>query len=989
MIKTISLFVAFFATFVTFSQNYWQQEVNYTIEVKLNDQNHTISAFESFEYINHSPNTLDFLYIHLWANAYRNGETALGKQLYANNEKLLSYGEEEDRGGIDSLDFKVNGQSVKMEYDPEHIDICKIYLNTPLKSGERITVTTPYKIKIPSGEISRLGHIGQSYQITQWYPKPAVYDQNGWNQIPYLNQGEFYSEYGSFDVSITLPKNYVVGATGDLQTQSEIDFLNDLAAKTANKFKNGEFNRPKGTDKASYPESSSEFKTIRYTQQRVHDFAWFADKRYEVLKGEVELPHSKRKVTSWALFTPRNAWVWEKSIEYINDGTYYYSLWNGDYPYNQVTAVDGTISAGGGMEYPNVTVIGNTGSAMGLEVVIVHEVGHNWFYGILGSNERVHGWMDEGLNTLNEMRYVQTKYPNNTELSDMVLNGRFHLNGLNHHDQGDISTLLITLLGEDQPIETHSAKFTSINYGIIMYQKTGLIFHYLKDVLGENEFDKAMQAYFEAWKFKHPQPENLKAVLEQSTGKNLSWLFKDLIQETRHLDFKVKKVKSTENGTDIVLKNKGQVISPVKIRVEANGKSEELVSENIARKVTLHSQLKDVNLVVVDPNKQVPEIRRSNNTWDKSWMFNKKEPITYEFFFGDHERNKSNNFWTPILAANGHDRFMIGIASHNIGVPLKKYQYLLAPMFSFGRQSVSGIGELSYTFLPAKQIKLTRIGVSVKSFKNADLEKNRAYFVGLSPYLYLKLGNRSNIGPLSQSLLLQTMYRYDQFDRMKEEHVGGYLSYNLRYNKPNYAFEMNLRTDVLAEVNVNEQLGRSSAEINYKYKYAKNKVPSWMEFRAYIGYNWMYNNIPSYDLRYQLSMSGANGAQDLFLEEYFFNRTGNTQRMENMGGFKNTSYYGATSSWLAAGNFYMQMPFKPKMFGIYADWGTFDNGTKLEPIADAGIAVRLGKVLGVYFPVWMSKDLNDSYGTAKYGEKIRFSMKINVVNKPLSIPGIF
>ena len=168
------------------------------------------------------------------------------------------------------------------------------------------------------------------------------------------------------------------------------------------------------------------------------------------------------------MFTPRNKGLWSKSIEYINDATFYYSKWNGDYPYNQVTAVDGTISAGGGMEYPNVTVIGNSSSPMELEVVIVHEVGHNWFYGQLGSNERVHGWMDEGMNTLNEIRYVQTKYPNNTALSDMVLNGRFHLNDLDHHDMADISYRAIAGIGEDQPIETHSARFTSANYGICL-----------------------------------------------------------------------------------------------------------------------------------------------------------------------------------------------------------------------------------------------------------------------------------------------------------------------------------------------------------------------------------------------------------------------------------------------------------------------------------------------------------------------------------------
>lgn len=208
-----------------FSQSYWQQEVNYKIQVKLDDVNHMLSGYEEFEYINNAPNSLDRIYIHLWPNAYRNGKSALAKQQYADGKKILRFGEEKDLGWIDSLDFKVDGQAVKWSFDTNNQDICILILANSLKSGEGIRVSTPFKVKIPSGEISRLGHIGQSYQITQWYPKPAVYDKNGWNAMPYLNQGEFYSEYGSFDVSITLPSNYVVGATGDLQTPSEIDFL--------------------------------------------------------------------------------------------------------------------------------------------------------------------------------------------------------------------------------------------------------------------------------------------------------------------------------------------------------------------------------------------------------------------------------------------------------------------------------------------------------------------------------------------------------------------------------------------------------------------------------------------------------------------------------------------------------------------------------------------------------------------------------------------
>ena len=205
---TIALFIS--SPFFSFCQDYWQQEVNYTINVELDDQSHELLGDISFEYINHSPDTLKELYIHLWPNAYSNGKTALAGQLSDDWRNKLNNESSRDRGYIDSLSFHFDGQAISHTFYNGHIDIALIKLLNPLLPETSIIVSTPFRVQIPSGLISRLGHIGQSYQITQWYPKPAVYDKNGWNPIPYLNQGEFYSEFGSFDVSITLPDNYVV-----------------------------------------------------------------------------------------------------------------------------------------------------------------------------------------------------------------------------------------------------------------------------------------------------------------------------------------------------------------------------------------------------------------------------------------------------------------------------------------------------------------------------------------------------------------------------------------------------------------------------------------------------------------------------------------------------------------------------------------------------------------------------------------------------------
>jgi hypothetical protein len=991
MKNSILAFFLFAISGISVAQKYWQQEVNYTIQVKLDDVNHSISGFEEFEYVNNSPDQLDRIYMHLWPNAYRNGKTALGKQQYKGGEMLLTFGEEKDKGGIDSLDFKINNMSVKWEYDAKNPDICIIYLPVPLKAGERLSVTTPFKVKLPSGKISRLGHIDQSYQITQWYPKPAVYDKNGWNPIPYLNQGEFYSEYGSFDVSITLPKNYVVGATGDLQTESEIEFLNAKAEETNSRL--DEMKDSKG--KTPFPPSDAEFKTIRYVQSDVHDFAWFADKRFAVLKGIVNLPTSKRRITSWAMFVPQNAYTWQHALEYINDGTYYYSLWNGDYPYNNVTAVDGTISAGGGMEYPNVTVIGNASSKEELEVVIVHEVGHNWFYGILGSNERVHGWMDEGMNTLNEVRYIQTKYPNNTRMSDMVLNGKFHMNDLDHHDMGDISYRMVAALAEDEPIETHSADFGPANYGVIMYQKTGLVFYYLKDYLGDELFDKCMHAYFEEWKFKHPQPEDMKATLERESGKDFGWLFKDLIQTTNHIDYKLKSVRSGENSKTVTVKNVGQVDGPIEINALKDGKVIQTKWVEPGQKKSKVEMTAEADHIQIDASKDIPEMYRQNNNWYADGMFKKLEPVKMEFLIGDKEADKTNLFWTPIIAGNFYDKFMIGAAVHNMGIPFNKLQYLVAPMYSFGRQMVSGIAEVSYTTLPKRNLKLSRFGVSIKSFKmdsSSTIRKSDGAYLAIAPYYFTKIGNRKN-SPFSHSFLIQGIAKYDIYSKLQDDYIGGFAKYTFELNKPDHKLSIALRNDMIKAQNV--EMSRVNVESTYRFRYMRNKMKRWVEIRGFIGNTYRFKNTSGENAyRYAMSMSGTDGAQDLFFEDYYFGRglvdgIWSQQRDENMGGFKSTSYYGTTTQWMGAGNFYLQLPIpKIGIFGLFADAGVFHNGTTINSAINMGVGIRLAKVFGLYFPVWMSKELDNSFGNSNYAERIRFTLKINVVNKGLKLSSL-
>ncbi|MEC9159075.1 MAG: M1 family peptidase, partial [Bacteroidota bacterium] len=305
--------------------SYFQQKVDSYINVSLDDKNHFLNGDIKVIYTNNSNTNLDSIIFHVWPNAYKNIDTELGKQKIEDGQLYIKYAPNYTRGYMDSLKFKVDGESIQWKLDDQHIDIAILQLNTSLKQGESIEITTPFRVKIPSGRFSRLGHIGQSYQITQWFPKPAVYDEDGWHPMPYLNQGEFYSEYGKYDVSITLPENYVLMATGDLQNQEEIEFLNEKVKLTEKLIAENKLPVKDSMGKANmvFPKSSEKLKTVRFKQENVHDFAWFADKRYHVLKGEVQLPSSEKTVETWALFTNNEAKLWTNAIEYLNDATYY------------------------------------------------------------------------------------------------------------------------------------------------------------------------------------------------------------------------------------------------------------------------------------------------------------------------------------------------------------------------------------------------------------------------------------------------------------------------------------------------------------------------------------------------------------------------------------------------------------------------------------------------------------------------------------------
>jgi hypothetical protein len=517
--KKVFLLLAFYISVSGFAQSdYWQQQVNYTISVSLNDKEHSLKGNIAIQYINRSPDTLSFIYFHLWPNAYRNENTALARQLAndKDNKKKLNGIQ---RGFIDSLAFTINGQKAFIQPDPEHIDIVKLILPIPLLPADSLYIRTPFYVKLPS-YYSRSGFNDQQYMICQWYPKPAVYDKKGWHAFPYLDQGEFYSEFGTYKVSITVPSSYVIGATGTLQTQDELDRYKALGAEN---LKNKRAVR-------SYKAGSSDTKTLEYSADNVHDFAWFADKDFVIQYDTLKLP-SGNIIDVFSYYQPNGNKEWINSISFIEDAVTQYSGWVGDYPYPTVAAVEGPKNlSSGGMEYPMITLITSPEAKKeGLDAVITHEVGHNWFYGILASNEREHPWMDEGLNTYFQFRYEAEKYRSNSVFGASVPDEVKKLSA--DEFLGRIMYALNSLPAK-APIQTHSTAFPNKDeYGIVVYLKTAIWMSIVESSIGKENLINGLKEYFKEWKFRHPYPEDLKASLEKGSQYNLEDLFKLIDKE--------------------------------------------------------------------------------------------------------------------------------------------------------------------------------------------------------------------------------------------------------------------------------------------------------------------------------------------------------------------------------------------------------------------------------------------------------------------------
>ncbi|MFO8235548.1 MAG: M1 family aminopeptidase [Bacteroidales bacterium] len=991
---TYILIFILFSSHNIFSQEYFQQDVNYIIKVELDDERHMLKGVETIEYTNNSPNKLDSLYFHLWPNAYKNNKTALAKQLMESEGKESMFNNPRQRGYIDSLDFRVNDNRIEWEFHSEHQDICKLILNKPLESGKTIKITTPFRVKLPLGIYSKMGYVGQAYKITQWYPKPAVYDRKGWHPMPNLQTGEFYSEFGSFDVSITLPKNYVVAASGNLETKKEIEWLNEKARETTRLFDYDNYAK-------EFPESNHNRKTIRYKLKNAHDFAWFTDKRYQVIKDSIKLASSEKKITTWVYYVNDETKLWQHNVtDYIHESLQFFSEKYGDYPYQNCSVVLGERgSAGNDMEYPGITVIEHHINKYQLEQIIAHEIAHNWFSGMLGFNERDYPFLDKGLATLSETRYMHEKHSEDFAMYKLFglsenFSGILGIDALEYRDLNDIPYLLKARQNTDQPTNTVSEKFNFANYVAIAYGKSGRAFEYLMHVLGEKKFDAIIQELFTEWSLKHPYPADIRKTFENRTEKNLDWFFDGLMKSNKKIDYTFKKIQKDK----LLIKNKGDIAAPLMITgLQKNKKSHSRWIDGFTGKKWIEFPTEDSDVIKIDHDKQMLELYRHNNRIETRGLFKKIAPLKLEFGGLMNDPDYTQIHYFPVLGWNYYDKAMPGLVIYDSPFPLEKFNCSLIPMFSTGKTDLTGQGNIRFSMFPDKIFNRISLGISGKQYSISDVYKGQ--FEQIKTEVVFRFDNKSPNSRAKNKFQLTAIYATDIKDISDRILEGATKPLSKQqFFKSSLIHDNSEKTinpyQISANIEASKNFTKTWLEGKFKYSYYLDQGISLRMFGGMF-----INKTIDLPWTYGFQLSGDDGLHDYTYENTYLGRFEpphyenairifSQQFYPSEGGFALRTPLGITKDWLASANLKTSIPLIAEIpLHAYANIGFFGN-TKTTPIEvknkdwayELGVKLSLLNFVDVYFPVTASQNLEKSseYYSSQYGEKIRFHIHFDL-----------
>ncbi len=556
---------------------YWQQDVHYDIKATLDDKTDIISGEEVLTYFNNSPDTLHFLYFHLYQNAFVKGSyleklnKANGfKQKFGKYEadglgtsieqvKIISVSEPPRPGEGFAVDGAVNKYDAAIKID---FSIMRVELTEPLMPGKSLSVQIRFKTYFDNGGTQRRrmklfkdNWGNKHYDVVHWYPRICVYDRKfGWETDQHLGK-EFYGDFGSYHVELTLPNHFIMDGTGVLQNRNEVLPADLMAKLDIKNFKD----KPWDSEPSVVVAPNGTTKTWKYRAVNTHDFAWTTDPTYRIGETVVTLSNGE-KVSCISLAQEPHASGWQDAAKFCGKVIETYSRDIGNYAYPKMIVAD----ARDGMEYPMLTLDG--GRSPGYYGLIAHEVGHNWFFGMVGNNETYRASLDEGF----------TQFLTNWSMTSIfgeVKPGKKDKYPVSRMDQTVYQGYIRDAMsGSDMQLNTHSDDFNgALNHGGgygNVYYKTATMLYNLQYVLGDELFLAAMQHYFDQWKMAHPYFEDFRSSIINFTHVDLNWFFDQWMETTKRTDYAVWSVnKNKGDSIEIEFLRKGSMQMPLDFTV--------------------------------------------------------------------------------------------------------------------------------------------------------------------------------------------------------------------------------------------------------------------------------------------------------------------------------------------------------------------------------------------------------------------------------------
>lgn len=583
--------------------DYWQQRADYVIRATLDTAGSLLHGTERIHYENHSPDTLRFVWVQIEQNIFsKNSVTYALNQppLHFAGGAVFDFTGKGFIGGITIERFRSAGRELERT---EYGTMMRVELPRPLAPKGRIDFDVAWHFPVPPYGGGRMGRIGtRLYEMGQWYPRMVVYDDvHGWNPLPYIGAGEFYLEYGDFDVTLTLPAGFVVAATGTLQNPLAV-WAPATRARLARARRSAERVQIITKDEAMTSGAARRpgTKTWHFAARRVRDFAWAAS------------PDYRWDASAWngvliQTFYRPSAAPWEEANRMAWFTIKHFSETWGMYPWPHATTVEGLVE---GMEYPMLTFVPAIEKREDQYWVLTHEFGHEWFPMMVGSDERRYPWMDEGFNSFIDYGSAEG-YFKGTAYGDTVRRELLTAYGVS------------AVPGNEQPLITNPVESRDLAW--TAYQKPALMLTVLRDaVLGKETFERALREYVRRWTFKHPQPADFFRTIEHVSGRNLDWFWRAWVYTTARLDQAVDSVGTAGDTTFVFLSNRGQMVLPVTLElryVDGSSERRELPIEmwNLGSRFTsrIRTGGKAIAGVVVDPQAIYPDVDRANNRWPR------------------------------------------------------------------------------------------------------------------------------------------------------------------------------------------------------------------------------------------------------------------------------------------------------------------------------------------------------------------------------------